>query len=82
MQAFLHEFDGARLKALQVVSIKDTHPESPPKVSSIDEAMGVTSKVMREATIKLENRQVVVIAVLGRIADNWRVLFMFTKPTA
>jgi hypothetical protein len=77
MQAFLREFDGARLKSLQVLAIKDTHPESPPKLSPIDEAMGVTSKVMREATVKLETREVVIIAILGRTADNWRVLNMF-----
>jgi hypothetical protein len=78
MQAFLHEFDGARLKALQVVAIKNTHPESPPEVNPIDQAMGVTEKTMRQVTVSLEGREVVVTALIGRIADNWRVLFMMT----
>jgi hypothetical protein len=75
--AVLDQFDGGRLKALQVLAIKDTHPESPPKVSPIDEAMGVTEKRLREVTIKLDDREVVVIAIVGRIADNWRVLNLF-----
>jgi hypothetical protein len=76
-QAVLHEFDGARLKALRVVAIKDTHPESPPQLSPIDQAMGVTDKVLREVSVKLEDREVVVTALVGRVATNWRVLNMF-----
>jgi hypothetical protein len=72
----LHEFDGARLNALQVLAIKDTHPESPPKISPIDEAMAVTDKLLREVTVELD-REVVVIAIVGRIGDNWRVLNLF-----
>lgn len=75
--SLLHEFDGARLNALQVLAIKDTHPESPPKISPIDEAMGVSDKLLREVTVKLEDREVVVIAIVGRIGDNWRVLNLF-----
>ncbi|HEX2876959.1 MAG TPA: hypothetical protein VHP33_37155 [Polyangiaceae bacterium] len=73
----LREFDGGRLNALQVLAIKDTHPESPPKISPIDEAMGVTEKLLREVRVKLEDREVVVIAIVGRIGDNWRVLSLF-----
>jgi quinolinate synthase len=59
-----------------VLAIKDTHPESPPKISPIDEALGVTDKLLREVTVKLD-REVVVIAIVGRIGDNWRVLNLF-----
>lgn len=77
MSAVLQEFDGARLKALQVISIKNTHPESRHEPNPIDRAMGVTEKTMRDVTVKLDDRQIVVTASIGRIVDNWRVLSMF-----
>jgi hypothetical protein len=77
LQAVLREFDGSRLKALEVVAIKNTHPERPPAINVIDQAMGITEKTMREVTVKLEDHQLVVHATVGRLADNWRVLSLF-----
>jgi hypothetical protein len=70
----LHELDGARLRALQVVAMKPVQPESPRPLNPIDQAIGVTEKKVFEVTVRLENREVRVVATVGRVGDNWRVL--------
>jgi hypothetical protein len=80
MAAFLREFDGARLKALQVVAIKETRPGYRPPPNPIDKAIGVTEKRMYDVKTHLEKRDVTIMATVGRVADNWRVLSLVTAP--
>lgn len=70
----LREFDGSRLKALKVTSLKEVKPASPPVISAVDRAIGVTEKRFYEATIELEQRTIRVSGFVGLVAGDWRVL--------
>ena len=76
LSGFLREFDGSRLKALKVASMKELRPESRPEIGSIDRAIGVTEKRAFSATIALDQRTVEVTGFVGRVAGDWRVLFV------
>jgi hypothetical protein len=75
----LHELDGPRL-ALKVASIEEVGTDSSPELSSIDRAIGVTEKRVFKMTVALDQRRVEVLSIVGRVADNWRVLSLFTGP--
>ncbi len=74
--AFLRELDGSRLKAMKVVSVKELRSESPPEITPIDRAIGVSEKRAFSAMVTLDQRTVDVTAFLGRVAGDWRVLFV------
>jgi hypothetical protein len=78
--AFLRELDGSRLKALKVLSMTELRPESRPPITPIDRAIGVTEKRAFSATVALDQRTVEVTAFVGRVASDWRVLFVFAEP--
>lgn len=79
MQDFLREFDGKRLKALQVVAIDEVPGAGPLPPNVIDQAMGVTEKAMRKVTLRLEAREVLVDVIVARIDGNWRVLNLYPR---
>lgn len=76
----VRDLDGARLKALQVTSINEPHPEARPELTPIDRAMGVTEKRMFSATIALDERTIELTGFVGRIAGDWRVLSVALSP--
>jgi hypothetical protein len=80
LSGLLHEFDGSRLKALDVTSIKELRPEARPQPNTVDRAMGVMEKRWFSATIALDQRTVELTGFVGRIADNWRVLSVALGP--
>jgi hypothetical protein len=80
LSGVLHEFDGSRLKALNVTSIKELRPESRPEPNAVDRAMGVTEKRSFSATIALDQRTIELIGFVGRIAGDWRVLSVALGP--
>jgi hypothetical protein len=70
----LHELDGPPL-ALKVVSIEDPNPSSPPQLSSIDRALGVTEKRAFKMVVAVDQRTVQLGGFVGRVDGDWRILF-------
>lgn len=70
----LHELDGLPL-ALKIVSIEDPNPGSPPQLSSIDRALGVTEKQAFKMVVAVDQRTVQLGGFVGRIDGDWRILF-------
>ena len=70
----LHEFDGPPM-ALKIVSIEDPNPDSPPQLSSIDRALGVTEKRAFKMVVAVDQRTVELGGFVGRIDGDWRILF-------
>lgn len=71
----LHELEGPPL-ALKVVSIEQVTPESPPQLSPIDRALGVTEKRAFKMVVALDQRSVAVTGFVGRVDGDWRILSM------
>ena len=53
----------------------DPNPDSPPQLSSIDRALGVTEKRAFKMVVAVDQRTVQLGGFVGRNDGDWRILF-------